>query len=516
MSHTHHIHVDITNRTARLSGHYSSRKLIPHWSFQVPQWHFIKERYSYWDEDEGKTKYRWDGKIKFFKYGKMPAGLFYATYRDIEKEEHVKFKIHHDDWSTLPITSERHWLVSDKHEEADYRYQNKCVDKIIEKMYKGGGLILSATGTGKTRMAAMLASRLKCQILFVVDELVLLEQARDDIAHHLGEEIGKVGESKFHPKRVTVATIQTLNIHRNDPRFLSWFHDVDLEIIDEIHVQMNRQNFDVVSVCNPRVVLGLTATLSLTKKPIRLKAYSLCGPVIYEFPLQKGVEKGVLSKGVAVCVQYDNSVREIEAYTSKEIYDKKIVENAERNHIISRIVRRAYKYGKYVFVLVDRLQHLAEISDRLHGIPRDIVAGSFKGYGISKFERLKSKLRFEKGNVRVIIASKVFKKGVSVNRVDVIIDAAARQSREDAIQKFGRGVRRHMEKQGLIYFDISDWDHRDEYRRRENRNPLGKAARRRKRALRSAGIEVKDFNWNDESTTTQLFKKAEKWLKDLL
>lgn len=511
MSHHRHVSVRVDGRIARLSEPYRRSKLLPHWSFRLPQWHFIKEKYSYWDDDERKYKYRWDGKIKFFKYGKLPAGLFWATYREIEKEEHVKFKIYSHQ-SDIRLTSERHWITSDKHDDADYRYQNECVDRIIANMYKGGGLVLSATGTGKTRMAAMLASRLKCEMLFVVDELTLMEQAREDIAHHLGEKVGKVGEQTFQPERVTVATIQTLNRHKNKSNFYHWFKNIEVEIIDEIHVQMNRQNFDVVVVCNPKVVIGLTATLALTKKPVRLKAYSLCGPVIYEFPLTKGVEAGVLSKGVCVDVKYDNSIEEIEAWKSKDIYDKRVVENAERNHIISRIVKRAYKRGKYVFVLVDRLKHLEEISDRLHGIPRDIVAGSFKGEGINKLERIKSKLRFEKGEVRVIIASKVFKKGISVNRLDVIIDAAARQSPEDAIQKFGRGVRKHIEKSGLIYYNIGDYDIYDA--EREEKNPLAKASRRRIRALKKAGVECKEFEWNDSATN--LFRKAEKWLEKIL
>lgn len=512
MSRRIHVHVD--GRIAQLSEPYKRKKLLPHWSFTIPQWHFIKERYGYWDDNEGRHKYRWDGKIKFLKYNSLPAGLFWATYREIEKEEHIKFKIHTHHHSEIPLRSRRHWIVSDKHDDTDYRFQNKCVDKIIRKMYKGGGLVLSATGTGKTRMAAMLASRLDCQILYVVDELTLMEQAREDIGKHLGEEIGIVGESKFKPRRVTVATIQTLNGHINDPRFLEWYYGVDVEFIDEIHVQMNRQNFDVVATCNPKVVIGLTATLTLTRKPVRLKAYALCGPVIYEFPLKKGVEAGVLTKGIAVSVKYDNSVRELDAYDGKELYDKKIIANAERNHIISRIVKKAHKRKKYVFVLVDRLQHLVEISDRLHGIPRDIVAGSFKGEGISKIERMKSKLRFEKGKIRVIIASKVFKKGISVNRLDVIIDAAARRSREDSIQKFGRGVRKHIEKRGLLYFDISDFDTYDADRASDDRNPLAKAARRRKRVLKKAGVQTYDFYWN--GSATRLLDKAEHWLEKAL
>jgi superfamily II DNA or RNA helicase len=111
----------------------------------------------------------------------------------------------------------------------------------------------------------------------------------------------------------------------------------------------------------------------------------------------------------------------------------------------------------------------------------------------------------------VIIASKVFKKGISINRLDLIIDAAGRKNREDAVQKFGRGVRRHKHKRGLIYLDISDTDYRD--KERDEKNPLAKAARRRKKALKAAGINIHTYQWNHKSSATHLLRKAERWLK---
>src|SRR5580692_993358 len=92
----------------------------------------------------------WDGRIKLLKKDCLPVGLFWATYREIEKEEHVRFKIHYSHHIDIHSTSQRHWVVSTKQGASDYRYQNKCVDAIQAKAYKGGGLILSATGSGKT------------------------------------------------------------------------------------------------------------------------------------------------------------------------------------------------------------------------------------------------------------------------------------------------------------------------------------------------------------------------------
>lgn len=503
----HKVRVTVTNRQAILHEPYDYDRLIKHWSFAVNNWHFIRNKYQYFYK--GKVYYSWDGKIKFLKRNRLSAGLFWATYQDIEKNERVHFKIDRVGLRSLNICSAKHWLVSDK----KYSFQNECTDKMMAAAHIGGGLVLNCTGSGKTRIAAMFASRVKEEILFVVDQLNLLEQARKDIKEHLGEKVGKVGESKFKLRRVTVATIQTLAGHTKDKKFLKWFERVKVIIIDEIHEQMNRSNFNVVSIAKPLAVYGLTATLALSKKPVRMKAFSLAGPVLYEYPLQQGMRDKVLSKGIAIQLLYNNSIQELRGWSSDEVYDQRVVRNGERNYVIGRIVRRAYRNKKYIIVLVERLKHLSKLSARLddEGVKHAVVSGTFRGRGIKLRKRMEHQTKFESGEIRVILANKVFKKGVDIKRVDIIIDAAGRQSKEDAVQKFGRGVRRHIDKKGLIYIDISDTDEFD--KGRKQKNWVAKAAKRRRRGLAKAGITIKKYNWDDSSTTQDFFKKAEVWLR---
>lgn len=521
------VHVHLTNKVAVLLRGHDYDKLIPYWSYAVDNFHFMLRGKPYYamckhcktykaDHDDsdcpnGEYEAVWDGKIRFLKnvQGKyrVPSGLFLATYKDIEKKEHIKFKIHRK-ILTPSFDTEYRGLVS----EGSYVFQNDCVDNMEYAAHKGmGGLILNATGTGKTRIAAMFASRIKGELLFIVDQLVLLRQAREDIANALGEKIGFVGESKFKLKRVTVATIQTLHLHRDDRKFRKWFRRVEVIFIDEIHEQMGRRNFDVVKLANPIVTFGLTATLNLRKKPVRLKAFSLTGPIIFNYPIQQGMTEGVLSKGIGLTILYNNSEEEIKLFKYEDLYKERLVKNSERNALIAELVRRAYKKGKYTIVLVDRLKHLSRLSHRLEDVPHKIVAGTFRGEGISVETRMKHKKRFEKGKIRVILANKVFKKGVDIKRVDVIIDGAGKRSKNDAIQKFGRGVRKHIAKYGLLYFDISDYDIYDKHRKKQN--SLAVAAKSRRRALIQAGITVKKFVWKDEGDSKKLFKFAEKSLQ---
>jgi superfamily II DNA or RNA helicase len=448
----------------------------------------------------------WDGKIKLLKRDRVPAGLFWATYKEIEEKEKIKFIIDYTALGSEKVHRGK-WLKS----EGLYKFQNSCVREVYHVTRMGkGGLILNATGSGKTRISAMLASRLDCEILFVVDQLVLLKQAQEEISKHLGEKVGYVGESKFKLERVTIATIQTLHLHRSDPKFLEWFKRVDVLIIDEIHEALNRSNFDVINIARPLSVIGLTATLGLSQKHTRLKAYSIAGPVIYEYPVQRGMKEGVLSKGICISLQYENSLDNIEGWDSTEAYEKKIIFNSERNHLISSLVRNAIKRNKYVIVYVERLLHLEEISERLN-IPHKIVSGTYKGKSIKVKDRFKSKDKFESGKVKCLLVNKVFKKGIDIKRVDVIINAAAKSNKNDAVQIFGRGVRLHKDKSGLICIDISDTDLRDKTRKKKNWLHL--ASKRRMSALRKAGIIIKKIEYNEDISSRQILKQSEKLLE---
>lgn len=309
------IKVQLDNQTALLRSKYKERKLLPYWSHSVDNFnHIVRARPWYRQckichqypskHDNSDHDYIpvWDGKVKYLKRDQLPKGLFLATYKDIEQSEHLKFKVN-DESEGIERRSRKKWLSS----EGKYSFQNTCTDKIYKAAEVGtGGLIINCTGSGKTRIAAMLASRLNCELLFVVDQLVLLRQAQKDIEHHLKEKVGNVGESKFNLERVTVATIQTLHEHRRDPRFLRWYKRVDVLILDEIHEMLNKSNFNVIHVAQPKAVFGLTATLGLSKKPVRLKAYSLCGPILYEYPVQTGMKEGVLSRGIVIQLRYEN------------------------------------------------------------------------------------------------------------------------------------------------------------------------------------------------------------------
>lgn len=502
------IHVTTTNRVAELTSPYSivQQELEDEWSFQVPNFQFMKHKFVRFNPQTQEYEQFWNGRKKFLSRDRLPAGLFWATKQQIEKDYDIRFVVRrrHD----------RPDFLSRQTEDSDREFQNNCMDAMVAGIAYGGGLILNATGTGKTRIAGMFAGTVAGSICFVVDQLDLLEQAKAELERTLGKKVGYVGNLRYEPRRVTVATVQTLYKHVEDDRFQDWFQSLDYVLIDELHVQMARSQFKVIQTIEPKAVFGLTATLQLSRKDVRTRAFAICGPILYTYPLSQGVAEEYLSQGVAVALRYENDVsyQERKEYWVNQ-YVTAIQDNGERNSMIADLARVGHSRGKYTIILVNRIKHLQDLSTRLKDIPHRLV------YGAKKVtDRIRSKEKFEKGRVRLIITNQVFKKGVDIKRVDMGIDAAAMQSKNDAVQKYGRLARLHPEKSGFLYFDISDVDNRPQRRKqrdgkwKKKPHAFHNAGVSRLQALRKAGIPVLKIGMPETLLADEILDKAEKFL----
>lgn len=469
------VSVQLTNRRARIA-------LGEDFDLQDSLNEILKYRKPDWKYTHAAKYSGWDGYVPMVSEdGIMGAGVFLAMQQKLEKELGIRFVVRDERKAPEIVARETAPGVEFK----ERRYQQLCLGSMLRNR-KTGGLILNATGTGKTFIAGKYFGLLGGPALFLVDELTLLKQAKEEMEKVLGEKVGEIGNSLWKTERVTVGTIQTVHRHRFDPQYVPWTKSLQCIVIDEIHLALNRRNFETIRAIRPPTIFGLTATLELKKHHVAMRAYELCGPVIYEYPLKRGVEEGVLSKGVAVAVNVENEQEKVTFegknwFRKRQFYRERypieylryIVEGEKRNRTILSLVSEAYKRGKHTVVLVERVQHLNDLSARLK-VPHHLV------YGEKKVEeRRESQRMFEDSKVRVILTNKVFKKGVNIKRIDVIIDGAAMKSKNDAQQKYGRGVRLCDGKVGLIYFDIADVGNRFE-----------KAAQSRRTALKRNGVPV--------------------------
>jgi superfamily II DNA or RNA helicase len=449
------IPVTLTNRYARFT--YASPeaqvRLKSYFRYRRPNYQFTR---SFIDGS-------WDGYTNLMQYSRVGTGLFLACLPKME-EKGWKFAI--TDRRVFP-------MFRDMPDPPTIRpYQKQAVDAMIDAS-NTGGLILSATGSGKTRTLGYLFRRLEGCGCFIVDELALMTQAQKELANVLEESVGIVGHSEFRPSRITVATIQTLHRHRGKPKFQEWFASLEVVVLDEIHVQLNRRNIDIIHLIQPKAVFGLTATLEMAKRHVRLPAMNLAGPPIFEYSIHQGVEEGYLCKGTI----YFAPCRFKATPTNYEHdYAVCITHNRQRNELIADLTRAAVHCGRRVIVVGERIPHIKKLSVTMQDIPHRIISGAH-----SAEERADAIKAMNKGKLRLIIASRVFGKGIDVPAANTIIDVGAGAAENSAIQKYGRGTRM-MEDKTLVHIDIADRGNRFE-----------DASWSRRRALVSLGMPYKDL-----------------------
>jgi superfamily II DNA or RNA helicase len=434
----------------------------------------LKEFYSYAvpgaEYSEMVSSGEWDGRRNMMSRGRIGAGLFVGMWKAAREAGF-------------------HFLVKDQRAYAQLSayavnppgirpYQQEAVTAML-KASNMGGLVLAATGVGKSYLVGAYLRHVVGCAVFCVDELTLLEQARRELEKVLQEKVGVVGRSEFKPARVTVATVQTLHLHRRDPKFLAWYAKVDVMILDEIHVQLNRRNIDVARIIKPKAVFGLTATLEMHKPNVAMEAMALTGPVIFRYSIQAGVSEGYLTQGRVVRVIFDDPTGKGWAGSPEAEYRLHIACNHPRNECITALAREGVKTGHRVIVLAERIQHLKTLSRMLSDTPHRLLHGAY-----SHQERFAAKEAMDAGTLPLILASRIFSKGIDIRRVSVIIDAAAMSGHNGVIQKFGRGVRVGDGKTNLLFLDIADRD-----------NHFEDAARARLRALKELGVKIVDVTW---------------------
>jgi type I site-specific restriction endonuclease len=195
-------------------------------------------------------------------------------------------------------------------------YQTECIKTLIKK-YKEGKqkmLVHMATGLGKTRTMvaftkALLEYNMVKRVLFVVDRVMLAEQAINDGFSLISKEYSAVritssNYKQYKNAQIHVVVIDTLeNIYQDIP---STFYD--LMIVDECHrsININRKLIFDHFLC-PRI--GLTATpkravasagANIPDEDLAiLDTYRLfgceTGEPDYQFDLARGINEGFLA-----------------------------------------------------------------------------------------------------------------------------------------------------------------------------------------------------------------------------
>lgn len=313
------------------------------------------------------------------------------------------------------------------------------------------GIVLSPTGSGKTFLILSILSRFpSASALILCNLLSIARQTRDELTKYGYKDVKLIdADGKTHGK-ITVGMAPS--VAGIDPR--EYVDRYDILIGDEFHhcSDLNGQYARIFMQSAAPIKIGLTATLPPDEKR-RMIMEGCAGQVIGEVTIEEGIEKGFLAKPRIVLLAPPPIPNLNDYRTYEKIYERAVVLNEERNVMIVEAAQQYVNEGKTVLIFVVKIGHgdyLMDIANDI-GFPMTFVRGTTP-------VEVRDEIKKAVGNkqIKCIIATAVFKEGVNIPSLDVVINGAGGQSEILTIQYVGRGLRVTEEKDEVYIVDFLD------------------------------------------------------------
>jgi superfamily II DNA or RNA helicase len=294
---------------------------------------------------------------------------------------------------------------------------------------KQQGTISACTGTGKSRVIAMIAARLGLNTLVVVPTLEIKKQLISSLITALG------------PKhKVTVENIDSsaLKIKKN----------YDCLIIDEAHhaAAKTYQKLNKTVWTDIYYRFFLTATAFRNNSEETLLFESIAGQLIYKLDYRAAVKKGYIVPIEAYYIEMPK--QKTEAYVYQEVYKELVVNHQERNEAILRLLISLNNAGKSTLCLVKEVQHGRNI-----GHPSFVTGEDQDSRSLIS--------AFNTGRLKTMVATTgIMGEGVDSRACEFVIIAGLGKAKSQFMQQCGRAVRTYPGKESAKIILIKDRSHK--------------------------------------------------------
>ena len=364
-------------------------------------------------------------------------------------------------------------------------------------------LLVAATGTGKTVMAALDYQSLRrslpqSRLLFVAHRQEILEQAHATFCQVLGD--GNFGEQWVGGARpatydhvfASVQSLSHVDLDDLDPKHF------DVVIIDEFHHSAAATYRRLLEHLQPVELVGLTATPERADGQSVLEWFGhritaelrlwdaidqqlLC-PFLYY-----GIHDGLDLQAVPWRRGRGYDVSELEnVYTANDVWVRRVITQVQR-HVGNPLRMKALGFC----VSVAHAEFMARSFNEA-GIPATTVSAS-----TSSTDRSAALSNLRSGVVNVVFSVDLFNEGVDIPSVDTLLFLRPTESATVFLQQLGRGLRLEYGKAACTVLDFVGL-HRSEFRfDRVLRGLLGGSRRDLERAVAEgfpylpAGCEMK-------------------------
>lgn len=329
-------------------------------------------------------------------------------------------------------------------------------------------LLVAATGTGKTVMAALDYARLsrqlpRARLLFVAHREEILDQSLVTFRHALRDP--SFGEKWVGGKRPTefdyvFASIQSLNAAGLEHLAPDHF---DVVIVDEIHHGAAPSYKRILEWLRPVELLGLTATPERSDGLPILRWFD--DRIAAELRLWDAVDQQYLVPFAYYGIHDGLDLSEVpwrrgrgydldalsSVYTSSEAWARLVIQEVSAYADVATMRCLGF------CVDVKHARFMAQIFSA-RGIPAVAIDGT-----TAQAERYAALRDLRQGRVRVVFSVDLFNEGVDVPTVDTVLMLRPTESPTLFLQQLGRGLRKAPEKAMCTVLDFVG-THRREFR----------------------------------------------------
>ena len=354
------------------------------------------------------------------------------------------------------------------------------------------GLVVMATGTGKTWLAAFdcLETRAK-KILFVAHREEILSQAEETFVRIFEDaKVGKyTGTQKDKNVDILFASIQTLGRQTHLDKFNETYFDYI--IVDEFHHAGAASYKRLLSGFTPKFLLGLTATPERTDQADIL---SLCdNNLVFENGMVKAINQSVLCPftyfGIAdIEVDYQEISWRNGKFDPEELQNQLATE-ARAEHAFQNWAERKQNRTLAFCISIKHADFMADFFNR-----KNIRCASI--HSQSKLRRNEALDQLNRGEIEVIFSVDLFNEGVDLPKIDTVLMLRPTESKIIFLQQLGRGLRQAKEsgKEKLVVLDLIG-NHISFFKKAEALFQIGVTNQDRKqfiKQIREGSIELAD------------------------
>jgi len=352
-------------------------------------------------------------------------------------------------------------------------YQRLALQKWIDGGRKG--VVVMPTGTGKTFASFLCIENVGRPTMIVTPKIDLMIQWARELESSFGVEVGMVGAGEFNYQPLTVTTYDSAYIHLE-----KWANRFGLVIFDECHHLPGPSYSEAAAAGLAPFRLGLTATPERTDGADSVLP-ELIGPIVYRMDITDAAGE-FLAPYEARVVYVDLNTEEAETYAKcREEYKQFVAmrgismsgPDGFRRFLFEAskspegwAAARAFREQKRImqapsgkFTLLEELleKHSADrilifTADNatVYRIARTYLIPAMTNQTRPK-ERKTILEKFHSGEYSAVVTCQVLNEGVDVPAANVGIVLSGTGSTTENVQRLGRILRKHGDKQAVLY-----------------------------------------------------------------